>query len=175
MTSAFSEALRLVLAAEGGRSADPRDPGGRTNFGVTQATYDAWRLRHHQPRRSVFGIEAEEVAAIYRHDYADPLRFDDLPPGVGYAVLDAGINSGVSRAAKWLETAVGGVADGRIGVACLAACRAADPVRLIDAVCDARLALMRHLPTWAHFGAGWMRRVALVRRQAHAMAASASR
>ena len=173
MTSAYDEALRLVLAQEGGRVDDPRDPGGRTNFGVTQSTYDAWRQRRHQLRRSVFGIEPSEVAAIYRHDYAEPLRFDDLPPGVGYAVLDAGINSGVSRAARWLEVAVGCGPDGRIGVACLAACRMADPARLIDAVCDARLGLMRHLPTWAHFGAGWTRRVAFVRKQAHALAAAA--
>ena len=40
MTSDFSEALRLVLAQEGGRVDDPRDPGGRTNRGITQATYD---------------------------------------------------------------------------------------------------------------------------------------
>ena len=168
--SAFDEALALVLTMEGGRVDDPRDPGGCTNQGITQATYDAWRSRQTLPRRHVFTILPGEVHAIYRHDFADPLRFDALPPGVGYAVFDAGVNSGVVRAALWLQAGLGCGRDGSVGLATLAACRAADPGRVVEAVCAARLGLLRHLPTWAHFGAGWTRRVDFVRRHALAMA-----
>ena len=37
----FQQALRLVLADEGGVSNHPADRGGLTNKGITQATYDA--------------------------------------------------------------------------------------------------------------------------------------
>ena len=169
--SPFDEALALVLAMEGGRVDDLRDPGGCTNQGITQSTYDAWRLRQDLPRRHVFTILSAEVDAIYRHEFADPLRFDALPAGVGYAVFDAGVNSGVTRAALWLQAALGCGRDGTVGLSTLAACRAADSARVVDALCATRLGLMRHLPTWAHFGAGWTRRVDFVRRHALAMAA----
>jgi len=42
-SSAFETALPFVLRWEGGFVDHPADPGGRTNRGVTQRTYDAWR------------------------------------------------------------------------------------------------------------------------------------
>ena len=39
----FERALTFVLRWEGGYVDHPADPGGATNYGVTQRTYDAWR------------------------------------------------------------------------------------------------------------------------------------
>lgn len=41
----YSAALRQILKFEGGYVDDPVDPGGATNFGITQRTYDSWRRR----------------------------------------------------------------------------------------------------------------------------------
>ena len=92
---------------------------------------------------------------IYRTRYAAPLRFDELPPGVDYAVLDYGINSGIARSAKVLQRLVGATVDGEIGEETLAAVRARDPKVLVAAICDERLAFLQGLRTWPTFGRGW--------------------
>ena len=171
--SAFDDALALVLAEEGGRVNNPRDPGGRTNKGVTQAVYTSWRITNGLPSRSVYLITSAEVAAIYRHQYADHIRFDDLPSGVGYAVFDEAVNSGPVEAAKRLQAAVGCTPDGAIGLLTLAAVRKrTDRGALIDRLCDGRLGFMRRLKAWFTFGKGWTNRVEFVRSHALKMAGS---
>lgn len=166
---AFSRALPLILAHEGGYVNDPQDPGGATNKGVTQATYDGWRAKQGLPAQSVRQITADEVAAIYRRDYWDKVRGDDLPAGVGYAVFDFAVNSGPARAARFLQKVVSVPEDGVIGPATLAAVNSVAAVSaepIIDRLCDARLAFLRSLPTFARFGTGWSRRVSEVRAKA---------
>ena len=53
MLQNFQKALKLVLAHEGGWSDHPEDPGGATNFGVTQRVYDAFRRNRGNPRRKL--------------------------------------------------------------------------------------------------------------------------
>ena len=84
--------------------------------------------------------------------------------------FDAAVNSGVSRGAKWLQTALGVAADGKIGPATLAAARKAHPEAVIDRATSARLAWLRTLPTWGRFGKGWVRRVDSVHEEASVMA-----
>lgn len=170
--TAFDDALALVLAEEGGRVDNPRDPGGRTNKGVTQAVYTSWRIANGLPSRSVYLIGPPEVTAIYRHQYADPIRFDDLPPGIGYAVFDEAVNSGPIEAARQLQVAVGCTPDGAIGLLTLAAIRKRqNRAAVIDRLCDGRLSFMRRLKAWITFGKGWTNRVEFVRSHALKMAA----
>lgn len=170
--SAFDIALKLVLQMEGGRVDNPKDPGGRTNAGVTQRVYDAWRIKQGLPRRDVYLATLAEESAIYRHQYADPIRFDDLPPPVAYAVFDDAVNSGVSEAAKELQRALGCKADGAIGLLTLQACSGVNDLEgLVDKLCDARLSFLRRLKAFLTFGKGWKNRVAFVRAQAKRMAA----
>jgi lysozyme family protein len=166
----FPAALANVLAHEGGRIDDPQDPGGRTNRGVTQRVYDDWRAASGLPKRDVWDMDPPETEAIYRQLYWHPIRGDDLPPGVDYAVFDFAVNSGVKRAARFLQNAAGVVADGVIGPQTLNAVRGIPPMLLIRAVCDARLDFLRHLETFDRFGRGWTARVKEVQAQAEALA-----
>jgi lysozyme family protein len=52
-------------------------------------------------------MKVEQAKAIYRQRYADPMRFNDLPSGVDYTVLDYAINSGLGRSGKVLRRVVG--------------------------------------------------------------------
>lgn len=167
--SNFDGTLARVLVHEGGYADHPADPGGATMKGVTQRVYDGWRRRNGLAPRPVRRIAQAELAAIYRAQYWDALRADDLPAGLDYCMFDAGVNSGPAQAAKWLQRALGVAADGQIGEATLAALDGRDVAALIDAVCDRRLAMLRTLKTFRHFGAGWTRRVAEVRSAAGAM------
>lgn len=172
--SGFDGALKRVLVHEGGYADHPADPGGATMQGITQRVYDGWRRRHGQPVRPVRRIAPDEVAAIYRRQYWDALRADDLPAGLDYALFDAAVNSGPAQAAKWLQRTLGVAADGQVGEATLAALDRRAAVALIDALCDRRLAMLRSLRTFPTFGAGWTRRVAEVRAAAKALAGAAT-
>lgn len=41
----FETVMQMVFGSEGGFSNHPKDKGGRTNYGVTQATYNGWRKK----------------------------------------------------------------------------------------------------------------------------------
>jgi len=170
----FAKALALVLKYEGGRSDDPRDPGGRTCQGVTQTTFDAWCSTNSAAKRDVFGITSAEVEAVYHDRYASAIHFDELPDGVGFCVFDAAVNSGPHKAAEWLQRAVNVPVDGIVGSTTVAAAQKQGAFATINAVCDERLAFLQRLSTWARFGHGWGTRVDDVRKNATALAHATS-
>jgi lysozyme family protein len=167
----FERAFALLAVHEGGYSNHPDDPGGATNRGVTQRTYDSYRARHGLERRDVRRITDAEVAEIYRGQYWDAIRGDDLPAGVAYCVFDAAVNSGPGRALRWLQAEIGATVDGVIGNETLGLAARRDPVRVIDGYCERRLTFMKRLKHWPTFQNGWSRRVAEVRAQSTAWAA----
>jgi lysozyme family protein len=161
MKENYAQALKQVLKYEGGYVDHPKDPGGPTNKGVTQAVYDAWRKKSGLPVQSVRSIADSEVAAIYRQEYWDRISGDSLPSGIDFAVFDFAVNSGVSRAAKTLQAVVGATQDGQIGPATIQATK--DYVAM--AVTNKRLAFMQSLSIWSTFGKGWSARIADVKNQ----------
>lgn len=167
----YSQCIPLVLKHEGGYVNHPADPGGATNKGVTQKTYDGWRDKQGLPRQSVRNIADSEVQAIYRRDYWDAVRGDDLPAGVDYAVFDFAVNSGINRASRFLQDVVRVAADGKIGPATLAAVKAMEARDVVNRLCDARMAFLRGLNTFPTFGRGWTARVDEVRVKALGWAA----
>jgi lysozyme family protein len=157
--SRFDECLPLVLKHEGGYVNNRHDPGGATNKGITQKTYDAWSRRQGKSPRSVQHITDAEVAVIYRRQYWDAVRADDLPVGLDYAVFDFAVNSGPRRAAQFLQRVVRVADDGIIGEQTLDAIGGFTVPGVISTLCDNRLAWLKRLKTWRHFGRGWQRRV----------------
>lgn len=168
MNTNFDKCLSLVLVHEGGYVNHPRDPGGATNRGVTQAVYDAYRKTRGRGQQSVKFITDDEVKAIYRFQYWDRVQGDLLPAGLDYAVFDFAVNSGVGRASKYLQAVVGAPQDGVIGARTLAAIQS--PKNAINALCDRRMSFLRNLRTFLTFGKGWTRRVNDVRAHALEMA-----
>lgn len=155
----FDVALRYVLGHEGGYINHPDDPGGPTNFGVTQRVYDSWRLREGQAKQSVRKITADEVAAIYRRQYWDAVCGDDLPSGVDYAVFDFAVNSGQARSARYLQKCIGANRDGIVGAETVSKASEMDEADLIASLCEARLKYVRGLKKYKTFGRGWERRI----------------
>lgn len=164
MNAEFEMALAKVLVHEGGYSNHPKDPGGATMRGVTQAVYDDYRRAKGDRQRPVKQLTDEELRDIYKARYWDLVKGDQLPNGLSYVVFDGAVNSGVSRSVKWLQKALGVNQDGLIGPATFAAMeRCNDIPSLIDRICDIRLAFLKSLRTWKTFGNGWGRRVEGVR------------
>lgn len=173
MKSNFPASLAEVLKHEGGWSNHPQDPGGATMRGVTQRVYDAYRARNRLSARSVRNITDAELHDIYKAQYWDAVRADDLPSGIDFAVFDFAVNSGPVRAAKYLQMVLGVTADGAIGQVTLKAAAEAMPRIVIVDLCDKRLAFLKNLSTWKTFGKGWSSRVAGVRAKALQMASGA--
>jgi lysozyme family protein len=161
MKENYPQALKQVLKYEGGYVDHPKDPGGPTNKGVTQAVYDSWRKSQNLPIQSVRAIADSEVAAIYKNLYWDRVSGDNLPDGVDFAVFDYAVNSGVSRAAKTLQAVVGVTQDGVIGPATIQATK----TYVAMSVTNRRLAFMQSLSIWSTFGKGWSARIADVKAQ----------
>lgn len=155
MKENFPAALKATLRYEGGKVDDPRDPGGRTAYGITQNTYNAWRYKQGLDRKDVFTISQDDVATIYRQEYWDKIRGDDLPEGLDFAMFDFAVNSGVSRASKYLQSIVGVTQDGVIGPKTIAAAK----TYLGNKLTDMRLGFLKGLPTWGTFGRGWANRI----------------
>lgn len=158
MKSNFEKSLKYVLAWEGGYVNHPKDPGGPTNKGITQRVYDAWRKEKKLVPRSVVEITNAEVATIYRVQYWDRIRGDELPLGLDYAVFDYAVNSGTAKAIKSLQQCVGVKIDGALGAVTLA--KIPDTQEdTIKALCEQRYAFVKKLSTFKTFGAGWTRRI----------------
>lgn len=158
MQTNYAECERRVLLSEGGYTNDPRDPGGPTNFGIT--LHDA--RSYWKPSASAEDVRSMPRAiaeGIYKTKYWDKVGGDDLPAGVDYAVFDYAVNSGVARAMRVLDSTL--AVEGRT------------LPQIVNAICDERMAFLRRLKAFPHFGAGWMRRVASVRAYALHLATAA--
>lgn len=161
----FPRAFALLRVHEGGYSNHPDDPGGATMKGVTQATYDAYRLRMGHAPKDVREISDAEVEMIYRQQYWNAVSADALPEGVAYCVFDAAVNSGPGRAVRWLQREVEAKVDGVVGNETITKARMSDVSQVINRYCDRRLAFMKRLKHWNSFKNGWTTRVAEVRAQ----------
>jgi lysozyme family protein len=167
---AFEAALPFILRWEGGFVDHPADPGGRTNKGVTQKVYEAWRRRQGLPQRDVKLIEDAEVQAIYEAGYWLPPRCDLLAQPLGLVQFDTAVNMGPARAVRFLQRAVGCDADGDFGPGTERAVAACDAGNAVEKYCNIREAFYRQIvqnnPSQAVFLKGWMNRLNSLRREA---------
>jgi len=168
MKDNFDKCLSITLRHEGGWADHPRDPGGATMKGVTIGTYAQFKGRK-VTKEELRNISDADLRTIYRRNYWDKVRGDDLPAGLDLVAFDGAVNSGPARGARWVQQGLGVTADGKIGHATIAAAKAVPASSAIAASCDARLEFLHRLKTWPTFGKGWQRRVDDIRRQAVAM------
>ncbi|MBA2627053.1 MAG: hypothetical protein H0U85_03505 [Gemmatimonadales bacterium] len=94
----FADALALILQFEGGYVNDPDDPGGATNKGITQKTYNLFRVHDGKPIQPVLHIEPDEVRRIYQRNYWIECGADRLPDKLALVVFDTAVNMGVKYA-----------------------------------------------------------------------------
>lgn len=164
----FENCLKFTLQFEGGFVNNPKDPGGPTNLGVTQATLSAF-IGRQATIPEVKALTREKVAPIYRLKFWDHVNGDDLPVGIDLAVFDFGVHSGPTRGAIGLQRALNLADDGKIGPVTIAAAKKADPDATINAVCNERMEFLQHLKVFKTFGKGLTSRVAKCRKAALSM------
>jgi lysozyme family protein len=172
--AAFGRALRFTLAYEGGYVNHPKDPGGATMKGITQATYNAWRRTRALAYRAVAYIRSEEVEEIYRRRYWQAVEGDtiaSISEDLAVALFDFAVNSGPARAVKCLQRSALVTADGVIGPKTIVAlCDAVkkDRRQFLRSFIATRENYMRSLKRgrmWKTFGRGWLARLNALRRE----------
>lgn len=154
----YDKCLDTILHHEGGYVNHPKDPGGETNLGVTKRVYEEWG-----GTKDMKDLTFEDVAPIYKKNYWDRVKGDDLPSGLDLCVFDFGVNAGTGRAAKYLQNMIDATADGAIGPATLRALANYVEGEGIETAVrnyqEARQSYYEQLSTFDTFGRGWTRRV----------------
>ena len=153
----FAVCHAVTARWEGGWSDHPADPGGKTMYGITEAVYHAWLAAGGDNPRPVRQITRTEAEAIYHDNYWLPCGGPTLSAGVDLATYDAAVNSGVSRARKWLMASIGG-----------------PDHETVKRLCARRLSFVQGLRTWTVFGRGWANRIADIEAKGVARALASS-
>lgn len=157
----FEDHAEKILALEGGLVDNPKDPGGLTKYGISIRSY---------PQLGVAGIKSltkEEAVEIYRRDYWDAIRGDDiqeLSSRLALIVFDTAVHSGPVQAAKLLQSSLGEMEkvphpDGIIGSQTLAALKRIDCEKLAINFLADRAIFLTSIKASEDFRKGWMRRL----------------
>jgi lysozyme family protein len=159
----FDDALERVLFWEGGFSNHPDDPGGPTNYGITQRTLSHFRGRfvHEEELRSLTPADA---APLYEKEYWRECRCQELPDGVDLLVFDCAVNQGPDRAKRLLQRAVTVAEDGILGPVTMKATSLQNRIALIDEIASRRA--VHYASLQRDFHLGWYRRLVAIHRHA---------
>jgi len=125
----FDQIIDRVLAHEGGYVDDPDDPGGETKYGISKKAY---------PKVNIKGLTKEDAKGIYKKDYWDRYKMENLPPELRYIYYDMVVNMGIRNAGKVLQRAANNKnskanrikIDGMVGPATLKAVKIVEAERL---------------------------------------------
>jgi len=154
----YDKCLETILHHEGGYVNHPEDPGGETNMGVTKRVYEDFG-----GTKDMKDLGFDDVAPIYKQNYWDRVKGDNLPIGLDLCVFDFGVNAGTGRSAKYLQSLIGTTVDGGIGPNTLQAVDAyVEEVGIEEAIRSfqqKRQDFYESLDTFKTFGRGWTRRV----------------
>ena len=153
MNDKFQKAMAFVREAEGGYYNHPNDPGGETMYGITKRDY---------PDLDIKNLSREKADEIFYNDYWSMSVADQLPEPAYISYFDSVVNTGRKQANKFLQRALGVVADGVVGPVTLKAVGNAHATDLANNIIDQRQSFYDKLaeskPKLKVFLKGWTNR-----------------
>lgn len=93
--------IEEVIGAEGGYTDNPKDKGGPTRWGITEAVARA--AGYTGPMKD---LPRQTAKAIYLRQYVDGPNFDDvlnLSPAIAAELVDTGVNMGTDVSCRFLQ------------------------------------------------------------------------
>lgn len=139
---------RIGAGWEGGLVNNPKDKGGITNFGISQATY---------PDLDIANMTKSEAVQIYYEDFWTPIEGDKMPQELAINVFDAAVNMGVEKAIELMQTALEVIPDGDIGAKTLSAMAKSSSLNVQQFVVLRTMAYTNDVQ-FATFGTAWVTR-----------------
>jgi lysozyme family protein len=165
MKENFNTFFEKVLEVEGGYVNDPDDMGGCTNYGITFKTFQEYNLKAHGLNTYPVDLEEislEEVSEIYHDAYWSRMWANELPSGIDIMITDFAVNSGITRASRVLQKAVGAKTDGFIGPKTLTLVSSHNMPKLLEDIYRLRRAFygeIRWVQNNNKFFKGWINRL----------------
>lgn len=158
----FDKAFETVIGHEGGFTINRADAGNwtggkvgvgkllGTKYGIAANTY---------PNEDIKNLTLDRAKQLYKRDFWDKAKCDQLPNGLRFHVFDVSVNSGVSRGIKTLQQALDVGVDGLIGNQTINAAASQDQASILIRFYSFRIAFYTSLASFKDFGKGWMNRV----------------
>lgn len=158
----FDKAFELTIDHEGGFTQNHKDPGnwtgGKVGVGINKGTKYGIAANSY-PNEDIKNLTIDRAKQIYKRDYWDKAKCDQLPNGLRFHVFDVSVNSGVSRGIKTLQQALGVSSDGIIGNQTISSANSQNQGDVLFKFYSFRIAFYTSLSTFGTFGKGWMNRV----------------
>ena len=154
MLTTFDEIIEITLHHEGGYVHDPNDLGGETNFGIAKRFY---------PDEDIKNLTKDKAKDIYKRDYWDKNKVDEMPEQLKHIYFDMCVNQGRGRAVKILQRAAnakgaGLKVDGGMGPKTIAAMDGVELQRVRAYRVKYYADLVTRKPDLEKFYFGWFRR-----------------
>ncbi len=166
MPSLAEEAIKRVLAHEGGFGDDSRDPGNwtggtvglgelrGTKYGISAGAF---------PDLDIKNLTEDQAVDIYRQKYWSACECDSLPPALAVMVFDAAVQHGAGDrqddAPAMLQRALGAVSDGKIGPKTIEAAQKLDTKKALRNLFVERVLHYSNNRNWTVYKQGWMKRL----------------
>jgi hypothetical protein len=161
----FNETMKLMLNLEGGKTDEKSDRGGRTNFGITQRTYNDWLKQNKLKSSDVFKISKERALKIYRKQFWGVIKGDQLPHNVAKAIMSMALTDGPQDSVRFIQRLLNIEETGFMGPKTLAAiwskCKKDDKV-FTKQILDAQIKRYKSDEQADTYGKGWTNRADLV-------------
>lgn len=161
----FNETMKLMLNLEGGKTDEKSDRGGRTNFGITQRTYNDWLKQNKLKSSDVFKISKERALKIYRKQFWGVIKGDQLPHNVAKAIMSMALTDGPQDSVRFIQRLLNIEQTGFMGPKTLAAiwskCKKDDKM-FTKKILDAQIKRYKSDEQADTYGKGWTNRADLV-------------
>ena len=150
----FDEIIEIVLKHEGGYVNDPQDPGGETNYGIAKRSH---------PDIDIKNLTKEQAKEIYKSEYWDKNKVENLPKQLRHIYFDMCVNMGKKRAVKIIQQAANNKGsylkvDGGLGPATLKATQKVELERVRAFRTKFYADLVSRKPDLEKFYFGWFKR-----------------
>lgn len=106
----FEKAIKFVFFIEGGYSDKKNDRDGKTNYGVTQTTYDEYRKSKNLKLQPVKNISKNEAKQLYYEEFWLKSGADEITnPDLAVTIFDTAVLHGVGTAKMYLKHSNGDI------------------------------------------------------------------
>jgi hypothetical protein len=158
----FKNIINNLVELEGGKSNLSYDKGGKTNLGITQYTYNNWNKKHNKPLKDVYKITRQEADQIYKEEYWNIIKGDQLPPNVAHIMLSQALLDGPQDSIRLVQKLLGLKVDGIMGsdtINKIKRLTVNGDIKLATAIANKQIYRLKTDEDADKFGKGWNSRV----------------